>query len=284
MKSTPLSGGRGGSLRSQAHASTRPFWWTALIGAAPTFEDELLTELPEPARDPGRGLHFIPMECPTCGHEFAFDGDAVLHFCHSCHRVCRVSDSRKVQVEYSRTDTVESGYDLVPFWLYPLRIRTAGGELITDLAHLKDGIDGALDQIGDEAPIRQHGLYVPAIRCINSKLMGSAFNRLFDHTIRQRYSTVHKRYPLDVKPKPWSIHLDEPEARNLVPLYLANAFGRRDLARVKVNQVADRLFDATQETEGRLVYLPIPEVITNPFRRYLGRFRGRALRKAMKGV
>ena len=256
----------------------------SVIGAAPTFEDELLTELPEPARDPGRGLHFIPMECPTCGHEFAFDGDAVLHFCHNCHRVCRVSGSRKVQVEYSRTDAIKSGFELVPFWLFPLRIRTAGGELITDLAHFKDGIDGTLDQIGDESPMRQHGLYVPAIRCINSKLMGSAFNRLFDHTIRQRFRIEHKRYPLDVKPKPWSIHLDEPEARTVAPLYLANAFGRRDLARVKVNQVADWLFDATQETEGRLVYLPIPEVVTNPFKRYIGRFRGRALRKAMKGA
>ena len=257
----------------------------SVIGAAPTFDhEELLTELPEAARDPGKGLHFVPMECPTCGHEFAFDSDAVLHFCHNCHRVCRVSGRRKEGVDYSRTtDATEPGLDLVPFWLFPLRIRTAGGELITDLAHLKDGIDGTLDQIGDDAPIRQHGLYVPAIRCINSRLMGSAFNRLFDHTIRQRYRIVHERWPLDVKPEPWSIHLDEPEVRTLTPLYLANAFGRRDMARVKVNQVADWLFEATQETEGRLVYLPIPEVVTNPFRRYVGRYRGRALRKAMKG-
>jgi Zn finger protein HypA/HybF involved in hydrogenase expression len=256
----------------------------SVIGPAPSFDDEILTELPEPARDPGRGLHFIPMECPTCGDEFAFDSDAVVHFCHNCHRVCRVSGERKETVEYSRTGAVDSGFDLVPFWLFPLRIRTAGGELITDLAHLKDGIDGTLDQIGDDAPVRQHGLYVPAIRCINSRLMGSAFNRLFDHTVRQRFRIVHERWPLDVKPKPWTIHLDEAEARNLAPLYLANAFGRRDLARVNVSQVADRLFDATQESEGRLVYLPIPEVVTNPFRQYVGRFRGRALERATKGA
>ena len=256
----------------------------SVIGAAPTFDHEkLLTELPEPARDPGRGLQFVPMECPTCGHEFVFDSDAVVHFCHNCHRVCRVLGLRKEQVVYSRTDAMETGFDLVPFWLFPLRIRTAEGELITDLAHLKDGIDGTLDQIGEDAPIRQHGLYVPAIRCINSRLMGQAFNRLFDHTVRQRYSIVNERWPLDLKPNPWSIHLDEPEARNLAPLYLANAFGRRDLARVNVNQVADWLFEATQETEGRLVYLPIPKVVTNPFRRYIGRFRGRALRMATKG-
>jgi Zn finger protein HypA/HybF involved in hydrogenase expression len=255
----------------------------SVIGAAPTIDDDTLTELPESARDPGHGLHFIPMECPTCGHEFAFDSDAVVHFCHNCHRVCRVSGHRKDNVEYSRAGTIEEGSDLVPFWLFPLRIRTAGGELITDLAHLKDGIDGTLDQIGEDAPVRQHGLYVPAIRCINSKLMGSAFNRLFDHTVRQRFRILHERWPLDVKPRPWTIHLDEAEARNLVPLFLANAFGRRDLARVNVSQIADRLFDATQEDEGRLVYLPIPKVVTNPFRRYVGRFRGRALRKATKG-
>ncbi len=256
----------------------------SVIGAAPVIDDDMLIELPEPARDPGRGLLFIPMECPTCGDEFAFDSDAVVHFCHNCHRVCRVSGRRKETVEYSRSKTMDDGFDLVPFWLFPLRIRTAGGELITDLAHLKDGIDGTLDQIGEDAPVRQHGLYVPAIRCINSKLMGSAFNRLFDHTVRQRFQILHDRWPLDAKPRPWTIHLDETEARNLVPLYLANAFDRRDLARVNVGQVADRLFDATQETEGRLVYLPIPEVVTNPFRNYVGRFRGRALRKATRGA
>ncbi len=256
----------------------------SVIGAAPTFDrGALLTELPEAARDAGSGLHFIPMECPTCGHEFGFDSDAVLHFCRNCHRVCRVSGRRKEIVEYSRTDSIDDGFDLVPFWLFPLRIRTAGGELITDLAHLKDGIDGTMDQIGDDAPMRQHGLYVPAIRCINSRLMGEAFNRLFDHTIRERFRTNHERYPLDLKPRPWSIHLDEAEARNLAPLYLANAFGRRDLARVNVDQVASWLFDAEQETEGRLVYLPIPRVVTNPFRQYIGRFQGRALGKGDEG-
>ena len=257
----------------------------SVIGAAPTVDyDTLLDDLPEAARDAGIGLQFVPMECPTCGDEFAFDSEAVLHFCHNCHRVCRVSGHRKEEVAYSRAAEDESGIDLVPFWLFPLRIRTVGGELITDLAHLKDGIDGTFDQIGDDALLRQHGLYVPAIRVINSRLMGEAFNRLFGHTIRTRYRIEHKRWPLDLKPRPWSIHLDEPEARTLAPLYLANAFDRRDLARVNVNQVADWLLEAQQETEGRLVYLPIPKVVTNPFRNYIGRFRGQALRKATKGA
>jgi Zn finger protein HypA/HybF involved in hydrogenase expression len=257
----------------------------SVIGAAPTFDHEaLLEDLPARARDAGSGLRFVPMECPTCGDEFAFDSDAVLHFCRNCHRVCRVNGHRKEDIDYWRTDGVVDGHDLVPFWLFPLRIRTAGGKLITDLAHLKDGIDGVLDQIGDDAPIRQHGVYVPAIRCINSRLMGDAFNRLFGHTVTTRFRTVRERWPLDLEPRPWSVHLDEPEARNLAPLYLANAFSRRDLARVNVNQIADWLFEAQQETEGRLVYLPIPKVVTNPFRNYVGRFRGQALHKAHKGA
>ena len=257
----------------------------SVIGAAPTFNhSEFLTELPATARDAGSGLHFIPMECPTCGHEFGFDTDAVLHFCRNCHRACRVSGHRKETIEYSRAEATEEGFDLVPFWLFPLRIRTNGGRIITDLAHLKDGIDGTMDQIGEDAPMRQHGLYVPAIRCINSRLMGEAFNRLFDHTVRERFLLTHERYPLDLEPRPWSIHLEEAEARNLAPLYLANAFGRRDLARVNVDQVASWLFDAEQETQGRLVYLPIPTVVTNPFRRYIGRFQGRALRRATRGA
>lgn len=257
----------------------------SVIGPAPTFDhDALLAELPDEARDAGRGLHFVPMECPTCGDEFTFDTDAVLHFCGNCHRVCRVVGRGKHQVEYSNAGSAGDEADLVPFWLFPLRLRTVGGELITDFAHLKDGIDGVLDQIGDDAPIRQHGLFVPAVRCINSRLMGEAFNRLFAHTVRQRFRLVHERWPLDLRPRPWTVHLDEPEARALAPLYLANAFGRRDLARANVHQIDDRIFSAEQEAPGRLVYLPIPRVVTNPFRKYIGRFRGQALRKATKGA
>ncbi|HSN55709.1 MAG TPA: hypothetical protein VLT32_13605 [Candidatus Sulfomarinibacteraceae bacterium] len=258
----------------------------SVAGPAPALDPDVLGELPREALEPGRGLRFVPMECPTCGDEFPFDSDAVLHFCRNCHRLCRVRGQRKETVEYGRADGAEDvvgDSDLVPFWLFPLRLRTPSGELVTDLAHLKDGIDGSYDQIGDDAPARQHGLYVPAVRCINSRLMGEAFNRLFDFTIRQRLRLVGERFPLDGRPAPWSIHLDEPEARAMAPLYLANVFGRRDLARANVNQVSDRLFDAVQEAPGRLVYLPVPRVVTNPFRDYVGRYRGRALRRAEMG-
>ncbi len=250
----------------------------SVVGPAPRFDDELLTELPLTAREPGKGLRFVPMECPTCGHEFPFDPDAVHHFCHNCHRVCEVIRGRKVEVPYEHVPLpAEPGWDIVPFWRFPLRLRTAKGEILTDLMRLKDGIDGTLDQIGEDAPDRQHGFFVPAIRCINPRLMTTAFNRLFLYAIRRRPPKGGERFPLDVRPQPWTVSLAEEEARDLAPLYLANAFSRRDIARVNIHQVSSWLFEATQETPGRLTYLPVPQVVTEPFRRYVGRFRDNAV-------
>lgn len=250
----------------------------SVVGPAPAVNPNLLVELPPAAREPGAGLRFVPMECPTCGEEFPFDPDAVLHFCHNCHRVCGVNEGRKVDVEYGHIPWPEEpGWDLVPFWRFPLRLRTGDGELLTDLVRLKDGIDGTLDQIGDDTPVRQHLFFVPAIRCINPRLMTSAFNRLFLYAIRRRRPKSRDRISLDLRPRPWTVSLAETEARDLAPLYLANAFSRRDIARVNVHQVASWLFAATQEAPGRLMYLPVPQTVTEPFRRYVGRFRDDAV-------
>lgn len=250
----------------------------SVVGPAPKIDTDLLTELPVEAREPGTGLRFVPMECPTCGHEFPFDPDAVHHFCNNCHRACEVVEGRKVEVPYDHMPLpTEPGWDIVPFWRFPLRLRTGDGELLTDLMRLKDGIDGTLDQIGEDAPDRQHGFFVPAIRCINPRLMATAFNRLFLYAIRRHPPKGGERFPLDVRPQPWTVSLAETEARDLAPLYLANAFSRRDIARVNIHQVASWLFEATQEAPGRLTYLPVPQVVTEPFRRYVGRFRDNAV-------
>jgi hypothetical protein len=250
----------------------------SVVGAAPDIDAESLVELPSAAREPGAGLRFVPMECPDCGHEFVFDPDAVLHFCHSCHRVCGVVEGRKKIVAYGHVSPPdEPRWDLVPFWRFALRLRTGTGELLTDLMRLKDGIDGTFDQIGDDPPDRQHVFYVPAIRCINPRLMANAFNRLFLYAIRNRPPKELKRFALDTRPQPWTISLAEPEARDLAPLYLANVFSRRDIARVNVHQVASWLFEATQEEPGHLMYLPVPQSVTEPFRRYVGRFRDDAV-------
>jgi Zn finger protein HypA/HybF involved in hydrogenase expression len=251
----------------------------SVIKPAPRLDPGALVELPPPAREAGTGLRFVPMECPTCGHEFSFDTDAVLHFCRNCHRVCGVVGGRKEVVPYGHVPTPdEPGWDLVPFWRFPLNLRTGDGRTLTDLMQLKDGIDGTLDQIGDEAPHRQHVFYVPAIRCINPRLMTNAFNRLFLYAIRNRPPKELKRYPLEERPEPWTISLCEAEARDIAPLYLANVFSRRDIARVNVHQVAAWLFDAEQASAGHLMYLPVPQPVTEPFRRYLGRYRDDAVR------
>ena len=250
----------------------------SVVGPAPRIDESTLVELPRQARETGRGLRFVPMECPTCGHEFSFDPDAVLHFCHNCHRVCEVIKGRKVDVPYGHIPLPdEAGWDLVPFWRFPLRLRTGDGELITDLMRLKDGIDGTFDQIGEDTPNRQHVFYVPAIRCINPRLMANAFNRLFLYAIRNRPPKELKRFPTDLRPQPWTVSLAEAEARDLAPLYLANVFSRRDIARVNIHQVASWLFEATQDKPGHLMYLSVPQVVTEPFRRYVGRFRDDAV-------
>jgi hypothetical protein len=253
----------------------------SVAGAAPYLNPEILADLPEEARQPGSGLRFVPMECPTCGHEFPFDADAVVHFCHNCHRVCGIDGERKQELDYLHQPMPEDGdHELVPFWYFPLRLRTGSGTVLTDLLHFKDGIDGTMDQIGDDSVMKQHGILVPAIRCINMKLMARAFARLLLHTLRQPPQLTGKRFPLEEKPQPWPVSLEEPEARNLLPLYLANAFGRRDIARVNVNQVADWLFEAVQEKPGTLVFVPVPRPVTEPFRPYIGRYRSQAVRHA----
>jgi hypothetical protein len=146
--------------------------------------------------------------------------------------------------------------------------------------HLKDGIDGTFDQIGEGAEMRRHGVLVPAFRVINPRLMALAFQRLFLYSLRHPPRITGQRFPLDVKPQPWSVSLEEPEARRMMPLYLANAFGRRDIARVNVHQVSAWLFEAVQQSPGKLAFVPVPKQITEPFRQYVGRYRSRAVRYA----
>jgi hypothetical protein len=103
---------------------------------------------------------------------------------------------------------------------------------------------------------------------------------LLGFSIRTPPKPVADRFPLDVRPEPWSIGLGEGEAREILPLYLARLFSRRDLARVNVHQVGAWLFDARQQAPGQLVFAPVPRVVTEPFRAYVGRFTAAALHRA----
>jgi len=253
----------------------------SVSAGVPGLEEDAFSDFPDEAVHPGGGLRFLPMECPTCGWEFPFDPAAVAHFCTNCHRVFTIRDGRKTEIPYAHPASPPTGpADLVPFWRFPFRVRTADGTLLADLAHFTDGIDGQLDQIGDDAPTGGDEILVPAIRLINDRLRTDALNRIFRHTRATRFELRDDRFPLEEKPGPWSVHTPEPEARRLVPLYLANAFGRRDLARVNVNQVSSWIFGARQEAPGRLTYLWVPRPITEPFRRHVGRFRAPALEHA----
>jgi len=231
---------------------------------------EVLTPLPRPDRD--AQLSFQAMECPTCGYEFRYEIDAVLHFCSNCYRVFEATRAGKTEIEYDH-GAIREEHEIVPFWRYPLRIRTGEGELLTDFAHLKDGIDGTLDQIGDSAPKRQNALLIPAVRCINPKLMTVAQSRLLMFSLKHPQKLTKGRFPLDVKPDPWPLTLEEEGARSLAPLLLAEVFSPRDIARVKIRQVRSWIFNARLESRGRLCYLSVPRELTLSFRAYVGRYR-----------
>ncbi len=253
----------------------------SVAGHAPSLGPADLQPLPPEARAIDHGLRFAPMECPTCGHEFPFDVDAVLHFCHNCHRLFEVDERVKREVPYAfQVATSPGDDDLVPFWRFPLALDTTDGRRLADMWHLKDGIDGTLDQIGEDAPEQQHAVCLPAIRCRHPRLMAAAFASLFRHSARRAPRLVEDRFPLDEKPRPWAVDLEEDLARDMLPLFLATAFDRRDLARVNVHQVEAWLFKARQSSPGRLVFLRLPRAVTEPFRRYLGRSTAAAVRSA----
>lgn len=263
VRETLLVDGASGSVRSGASRVEAAVW----------------EDLPADVRRPERGLRFSPMECPTCGHEFRFDTDAVVSFCRNCHRAVRFSGGRKAQVSYDHAGGLSADDDLVPFWRFPFRLEVAGEGTITDLWHLKDGIDGTFDQIGD-APRRQDGLWVPAVRCVSARLQTRAMDRLLLFSVRRPPRLVRGRFPLDERVEPLPVGLEEDEARELAPLCLANLFGPRDIARVNVHQVAAWLFESRLASTGTLTWAPVPRAVTATFRDYLGRGAGRGLREA----
>ncbi len=253
----------------------------SVSGAAPFVDADALDLLPDEARGQGETLRFQPMECPTCGDEFPYDTDAVLHFCNNCHRLFSAGPGGKKETPYDYgIEPITETYDLVPFWRFPLHLKTGDGQIITDLAYLRDAIDGRLDQLGDDAVQGQDFIWIPAVRCINSRLMARAFNDLLTHVLLNPPKIRRGRFDLDEKPHPWPICLEEWEVRRFAPLYLANAFGRRDIARVNIHQVETWLFRSELLAAGRVTYLPIPRAVTEPFRAYVGRYRGRALAAA----
>ena len=221
-------------------------------------------------------LHLTPSRCPECGHDLPFAVDSVAHLCWNCFRLLEISHNRWQVASYLREEP-QPGCWLAPFWYFPLRLRAATGELVTDLAHLTDGIDGSFDQIGDR-PQDAEWFFVPAFRTRVTKA-GVRFYRRIWPLLRQRRSLSRERFsPASPPRETVAVTLPAAEAREFARIYLALAFGPRDLARAEVKRVRAAFLDAELEGEPTLAFLNLPAEVVEPVRNLFGRSRPQAVR------
>jgi len=238
----------------------------AVEGEAPAFDFA-----PAPLGDlKGDVPTLAPSRCPECGAELPFAPDAAAHLCRNCYRLVALRGSRWVTVPYLHEEP-DPGHWLVPFWRFPLRLRTAAGELIVDLPHLTDGIDGTYDQIGDR-PQAQQEFFVPAFRTRVSKAGVRLYRRLWPLMRgRPRELTSERFSPARPPGRVVDLTLPAPEARIFARVYLALAFTQRDLARAQVKTVRERFLAGQLEGDPELTYLSLPEAFIGSFASVLGR-------------
>jgi hypothetical protein len=244
----------------------------AVEGEAPTF-----ALAPEPLGDlQGDVPTLAPSRCPECGAELPFAPDAEAHLCRNCYRLVAMRGSRWVTMPYLHEEP-DSGHWLVPFWRFPLRLRTATGELIVDLLHLTDGIDGTYDQIGARPQIQQE-FFVPAFRTRVSKAGVRLYRRLWPLMRGRPRELARERFsPARPPERVVEITLPAPEARIFAGVYLALAFTQRDLARAQVKTVRERFLAGHLEGDAELAYLSLPQAFIGSFVGVLGRARLAAL-------
>jgi ribosomal protein S14 len=213
-----------------------------------------------------------PSRCPECGADLPFVPDADTHLCRNCYRLVTMRGRRWATVPYLREEP-RAGHWQVPFWRFPMRLRTASGELVVDLPHLTDGIDGTYDQIGDRPPVQQE-FFVPAFRTRVSRA-GVRLYRLLWPLLRGRPRELSgERFTADQPPnRVVEITLPAPEARVFARVYLALAFTERDLARAVVKTVRERFLACQLEGEPELVYLNVSRELIGPFESLFGRAR-----------
>jgi DNA-directed RNA polymerase subunit RPC12/RpoP len=224
---------------------------------------------PPPAAAP-ETLTLIASRCPECGGDLAFDPDAVAHLCRTCWRLVEVARGGLRALRY-RSERVPPGAWALPFWRFPLRVRTAGGAVVTDLAHLADGIDGALDQIAG-APMGEQHYFVPAFRTRLGKSGVALLRRLWPLLHAGEHEATGERFlPSDPPPRVVDVTLPADEARVLAGIVLALAFTRRDLARASARAAREAFLDATVEGAPDLWFLAVPEALVEPYRRAFGR-------------
>ncbi len=223
-------------------------------------------ELPTAARtaDADTEVELRPCRCPECGAELAFAPDAASHLCPNCLRCLHRTAGRWSAEPYLRDG--RPGDWFLPFWRFPFRLRTADGELVEDLPHLTDGIDGTFDQIGD-APARPEWLLVPAFRVRLSKNGIRFYRRLWLELALRPPSLRRRRFDLDA-PAPNVVGATMPreEARIFAGIYLALAFTRRDLARAEIRGVRARFLEARVEGAPELAWVALPSGLVEPHR------------------
>jgi hypothetical protein len=224
----------------------------------------------------GEAPALAPSRCPDCGADLPFAPDSVAFLCRSCFRLVELRGTRWTSVPYLREEPT-AGHRQVPFWRFPLRLRTAAGALITDIPHLTDGIDGTFDQIGDRPQVAQT-FFVPAFRTRVSKAGVQLYRRLWPAV---------QGWPRELRPERFGsanppertveVTLCAAEARVFARVYLALAFTQRDLARAEVKGVRERFLSGELEGDAELVFLNLPEEILGPLDGLFGRARLTAL-------
>ncbi len=228
---------------------------------------------PPPATEPPV---LAPSRCPECGADLPFTPDSVASLCRSCFRLIELAGPRPTAVAYLREEPA-AGCRQVPFWRFPLRLRTAAGRLITDLPHLTDGIDGTFDQIGDRPAVAQT-FFVPAFRTRVGKAGVQLYRRLWPAVQGRRRDLTRERFgPAAPPDRVVEVTMTAAEGRAFARVYLAISFSQRDLARAEVKGVRERFLGAELEGEANLAFLTLPEELLGPFDGILGRPRLMAL-------
>jgi hypothetical protein len=224
-----------------------------------------------------------PSRCPECGADLPFAPDADAHLCRNCFRLVAIRRSRWAVIPYAREEPAPGSWQ-VPFWRFPLRLRTAAGEVIVDLPHLTDGIDGSYDQIGERAQVQQT-FCVPAFRTRVSRAGVKLYRALWPLLRDRAPELTGERFsPARPPERIVDVTLPAAEARVFARVYLALAFTQRDLARAQVKSVRERFLTGQLEGEPQLVYLNLAQEVIGPVTSLLGRAQPAALTQMEGGT
>lgn len=226
-------------------------------------------------------LQLVPSRCPECGGDLEFAPDTVVHLCRNCFRAVAMEGKKWRALPYY-CEAPQPGAWMAPFWRFPVMVRTVTGELITDLAHLADGIDGTLDQIGD-TPMRQEHVLVPAFRSRVGKVGVRLYRRIWPLAQPSDALRVQRFDPVSPPRDVLAVTLPADEARVFARVYLALAFGPKDLARADIKRVRARFLEAQIEGVPELAFVNLPAAVIAPNLAAFGRARPGAL-SALEGT